>query len=191
MAVLLMRDIKHKFKRTVDPTGLPVTLAEVKRQALKLGTTETADDEEITDWIISAVADVEHDSQRSLMPQTWQLKMDEFPDVIELRKPPIVSVTSVTYLDSEGDSTTLSASLYDTDLVGEPGRIVPADGTCWPTVDCVPNAVTVTFTAGYPGAIPRAAVTAIMLNVKARFNGCEPGDAYWSNINRLRWEGGL
>lgn len=189
--MLLFHEVKSTLDRTVEPVSLPVSLTEVKR-ALKIDTTTTDDDAEITDWIISAVADVEHDSQRALMPQTWQLKMDEFPSYeIELRRPPILTVATVAYVDTAGDSQTLSTSLYDTDLTGEPGRILPAEGTSWPSTDCVPNAVTVTFTAGYEGAIPRAAWTAIVLNVRARFGGCEPDMAYWANINRLRWEGGL
>src|SRR5690606_41094835 len=50
-----------------------------------------------------------------------------------------------------------------------------------------PNAVNVVFTAGYPGSIPRVAWLAIMAAVKALYNGCEPGDAYWAMIDRLRW----
>jgi uncharacterized phiE125 gp8 family phage protein len=189
--MLLFHEVQSHLKRTVEPVGLPVTLAEVKR-ALKLDTTTTDDDDEINEWLLSAVEDVENDSQRALMPQTWVLKMDEFPSYeIELRRPPILTVASVVYLDTDGDSTTLSTSLYDTDLTGEPGRILPAEGTCWPSTDCTPNAVTVTFTAGYSGGIPRAAWTAIVLNVRARFNQCEPAEAYWANISRLRWEGGL
>lgn len=190
MDAYLFRNVQHRLRRTVEPSDLPVTLDEVAT-ALKLGTLTEDDQEEIRLWILAAVDDVETDSQRSLMPQTWVLKMDELPDVIELRRPPILTVASVAYLDTAGDSQTLSSSLYDTDLTGEPGRILPAEGTCWPSTDCKPNAVTVTFTAGYSSTIPKAAWTAIMLNVKARYNGCDPGDAYWNSINRLRWEGGL
>lgn len=187
---LLFHEIQHHLRRTVDPVSLPVTLAEVKR-ALKLGTTTPDDDEELKDWILSAVDDVERDALRALASQTWQLKLDEFPDVIELRRPPIIAVTSVTYIDTAGDSQTLASSTYDTDLTGEPGRVMPAEGNSWPSVDCTPNPITVTFTAGYTAAIPRPAWTAIMLNVKARYSGCDPGEAYWSCINRLRWEGGV
>jgi uncharacterized phiE125 gp8 family phage protein len=187
---MLFHEVQHLLKRTVDPSGLPLTLDELAR-AMKLGTLTEDDEAELTDWLLSAVEDVENDSQRALMQQTWQLKMDEFPDVIELRRPPILTVATVSYIDTEGDSQTITSTDYDTDLVGEPGRIFPAEGYCWPSVDCIPNAVTVTFTAGYQTAIPRCAWTAIVLNVKARYGGCEPGDAYWSNINRLRWEGGL
>jgi uncharacterized phiE125 gp8 family phage protein len=187
--VLLFRDVRHRLRRTVEPMALPVVLDEVSR-ALKLGTLSDDDKAEITRWMHVAVADVEHDSQRALYPQTWQLKMDEFPCEIELRKPPIIAVTSVTYLDTDGDSQTLATTEYETDLTSEPGLIVQAENTYWPGTECIPNAVTVTFTAGYQ-VIPEAAFTAICLNVQARYNGCEPGGAYWANIDRLRWESGL
>lgn len=189
--VQTFREIQSHLRRTVEPAALPVTLDEVSRMA-KLGTLTGDDLEELHEWVLSAVEDVERDSQRALMPQTWTLKMDDFPCYeIELRRPPILTVASVAYIDTAGVSQTISSSNYETDLTGEPGRIVPAENYQWPCVDCVPNAVTVTFTAGYDGGIPRAAVTAIVLNVKARFHGCEPAEAYWSNIDRLRWNGGL
>lgn len=169
----------------------PVTLAEAKR-ALDLGDTTTEDDE-INELIPAAVEMVEKDCLRAIANQTWQLKMDEFPcDEIQLRMPPVMAVTSVTYIDTDGTSQTFSSSLYDTDLTSAPGRIRPNSGsTGWPETQCTPNAVTVTFTAGYDSDIPRIAWKAILLALKSLYFGCDVGDGYWSMINRLRWEGGV
>lgn len=188
---MVFQDLKSTLTRTVDPAEYPVTLSEVKR-ALKLGTTTSDDDLELNDLIPVAVDMVERDAQRALARQTWALYMDEFPcEEIELRMPPVISVTSVTYIDTEGDSQTVSTSNYDTDLKSSPARIFPAEGTYWPSTDCVPNAVTVTFVAGYAASVPKVAYQAIMLAVKSLYFGCDAGEAYWHFVNRLRWEGGI
>lgn len=183
------RDIRSSLRRTVEPSGLPYTLAEAKR-ALDVGDqTDASLDTEIQELIAPAVAMVENDSQRALMPQTWQLKLDSFPDIIELRRPPVTAVSSVTYVDEDGTSQTLAASSYTTDLTSAPALIARED--TWPPTDERPAAVSVTFTAGYAGEIPREAWAAIGLALQSLYNGCEAGDAYWCQIGRLQWSGRL
>jgi len=87
------------------------------------------------------------------------LILDEFPpdarnctSTIDVPVPPLQSVSSITYLDNNGDSQTLAASKYDVDASSEPGRIAPAFGETWPDTRDVNNAVTVTFIAGYTTA---------------------------------------
>ena len=137
-------EIKSKLTRSVEPAFLPVTLTEAKR-FLDLGDT-TTEDPKLEDWIPVAVEMVERHSQRALVKQTWKLYLDEFPcGTIELRRPPVQSVSSITYTDGNGDEQTVSSSDYETDLKSAPGRIVPV--TTWPSAKCMPNAVTVTFIA--------------------------------------------
>lgn len=108
---------------------------------------------------------------RALVTQTWEMTMRHFPlgcdrihgDLrIRLSLPPLQSVASITYVDADGATQTLDASKY-TVVTGERGAIVPAYGETWPTTRDVPEAVTVTFVAGYgdaaddvPGAIRAA-----------------------------------
>lgn len=185
----MQKDVRSSLRRTVDPTSLPYTLAEAKR-ALDMGDVVDADlDTEVEELIPSAVEMVETDSQRALCSQTWQLKLDEFPAFIELRRPPITAVSSITYLDEDETSQTLAATEYDTDLTSAPGIISP--DTTWQPTATVPGAVTVTFTAGYSGPIPRAAWNAIGLALQSLYNGCEAGEAYWAQIGRLQWSGRL
>lgn len=184
--------VKSKLIRTSDPTDDPVSLLDIKRN-LYLGDTHT-EDEVLEDLLPIAVDMVERDSQRALKTQTWKLYMDDFPhcpDVIELRKPPVQSVTSITYIDTGGDEQTLAASKYDTDLNSEPGRIIPKEGTVWPCVHDEPFAVTVTFDAGYTGSVPPPAFSAIMLALKAHYFNCSLGEGYHSMIDRIRWDGGI
>lgn len=86
---------------------------------------------------------------RALITQSWTLKLDAFPPVIRLPRPPLQSVTSVAYTDTNGDPQTLNPSLYSVHTGDEPGFIVPAFGESWPATRNHPNVVTVTFVAGY------------------------------------------
>lgn len=154
----------------------PVTLAEAKAQ-LRLDTT---DDDTLVDALIAA-ATAHIDGRdgwlgRALVTQTWDLKLDAFPGIIEVPLPPLQSVDSITYVDAAGATQTLATSKYQVDLGGGwRGRIKPAYGEVWPATYDVWNAVTVRFTAGYaPGVgsptdyaenVPRAIKQAVLLMV--------------------------
>lgn len=88
---------------------------------------------------------------RALIEQTWMLSLDAFPACgeIELPKPPLISIESVTYTDVDGASQTLASSAYEVDLSGEKGRLYLAWDAAWPSVRIERNAVNVTFKAGY------------------------------------------
>ena len=61
------------------------------------------DDALITALIVTARQQAEHRTGRALVSQQWRQGLDQFPDdSLELPKPKLVSVQSVTYLDSNG-----------------------------------------------------------------------------------------
>jgi uncharacterized phiE125 gp8 family phage protein len=102
---------------------------------------------------------------RALVTQTWDLRLPCFPAVIELPLPPLQSVTSISYVDANGDTQTLSPSGYQVSGIGGSQRacIAPAYGTRWPVTRDVPEAITVRFVAGYPDdGVPPAIKQAIM-----------------------------
>ena len=112
--------------------------------------------------------------ERSLVNTTWRVKLDEWPcdedgdAEIELPRPPLVSVSSITYLDTANTSQTLSSSHYTVDSHNEPGRIVPSYNSIWPEVLDHVNAITVTYVAGYGATaadVPQAIKQAILLCV--------------------------
>lgn len=117
--------------------------------------TNTTNDPELTTWLQAATSFVETYTHRQTTSATWDLKLDAFPcgDCITIPKSPLVSVTSVTYTDTNGDAQTVSASNYTvvapSGLECAPGYIVPAYGVYWPVTRAVPNAVVVRFVAGY------------------------------------------
>jgi uncharacterized phiE125 gp8 family phage protein len=129
------------------------------------------------------------------------LYLDWFPECIELRKPPVQSVSSIAYLDENGDSQTLSSSLYRTDLNSRPSRIEPAYGQSWPSTYGVSNSITVTFLAGYTtqALIPEQAKQAIKLLVSHWYShrdavlagtiATELPLGYGSLIRSIQWAG--
>lgn len=134
------------------PDTEPLTLTDAKRQ---LRVEHALDDEYIQGAIAAARSHIETVTHRQLITATWVLRLDEFPDgegIIKLPRPPLQSITSVQYVDTAGDSQTLDSSLYTADVYSEPGRLMPAYGQTWPSTRAVPNAVTVTYVAGYGDA---------------------------------------
>lgn len=139
------------LKRTVDPAAVAVSLTRAKKQ-VELLETESAHDAHLNALIGAATEHVEQYTRRSLITQTWRLTLDAFPCEIILPRPPVQSVNSITYVDDDGATQTLSSSLYQVCLESSPARIVPAYNEVWPTVRNIPEAVQVTYVAGYGAA---------------------------------------
>jgi uncharacterized phiE125 gp8 family phage protein len=152
---------------STPPAAEPVTLAEIKEHLRIDG---TAEDNLLTLYARMAREAVEAETWRALMPQTWTLYLPGWPSngVITLPRPPLRSVTSVTYTSDAGVTATLPATSYRVDTASEPGRIVLAPGESWPTVALDSgNPIAVTFEAGYANAnsVPWIAKAAILLHV--------------------------
>lgn len=134
------------------PTSEPVTLAEAKLYCR----IDTDDDNTLVESLIeSARHRLENLTRRQMMSATYELILDEFPsgDQIELPGSPLVSVTSVAYLDTNGASQTLTVDdEYVVDIKSEPGRIFLPDGETWPSTESRLNTVTITYTNGYASA---------------------------------------
>jgi uncharacterized phiE125 gp8 family phage protein len=134
------------------PADEPVTLEAVKAH---LAVDADDFDDQIAGYIASVRAYLDGRDGilgRAIIAQTWDLKLRCFPAVIELPLPPLQSVTSITYIDANGDTQTLSPSGYQVSGIGgsQRGCIAPAYGERWPSIRDVPEAVTVRFVAGYP-----------------------------------------
>lgn len=136
--------------RTIAPTDDPLTVDELKRQ-LNLSLDISAHDELLLDCIKAAVEAWEADTPVVCCTSTWVEKFDCWPNVIELTRRPVQSVSSVTYLDASGDTQTLASSSY----VFDAARVKPA--VVWKPLIALPalsvsdniNLVTVTYVAGY------------------------------------------
>lgn len=128
------------------PTVEPVSLVEATAH---LYVTHSDDDALISAYIAAAREDAERRLGRALISQTWELALEAFPSAIELPNPPLVSVTSIKYLDTAGVEQTLDPSQYLVDTDSVPGAVVPAYGASWPSIRSQRNAVRVRYVAGY------------------------------------------
>lgn len=159
------------LKLQTSATAQPLTLAEAKLQC-RVETAFTDDDSLITAYIAAATLDAEHIMQRAVMPQKWQLTLDQFqksgnwnlaysvglaPHIwegIELRRPPVTGVDSVKYIAADtGVLTTLDPSVYQVVAASDyTAMIVPAYAQSWPTSRAQPESVQVIFSCGYADA---------------------------------------
>lgn len=102
---------------------------------------------------------------RALITQTWQMKLKRFPigkGAITIPLPPLQAVTSIEYVDGDGDELTLDSNLYQVVNRGKhKSRITPAWGQTWPSTRDQEDAVTVTFVAGYGDAASDVPVSLI------------------------------
>ncbi len=156
------------LEQTTAPAVTPITLDEAKEH-LRIPKAITGDDAYLERHLIpSAWQYVEKETQRQLITATWQLTLDCFPPwTIKVPKPNLISVTTLTYINTAGTSTSLTEN---TDFIistsSKPGRITPAYTKSWPTTRQVMDAVTLTYTAGFGAAansIPEDIIHAMFL----------------------------
>ena len=155
------------------PTSEPISLEEAKAQ-LRVSLDSADDDELIEALIIAAREQAETFTGRALLSQTWYLKLDTFPDdgsPILVPRPPLQSVTAITYVDMNGATQTWAASLYQVSAPAGPkaqnGRILPAYGQYYPLTRDQMDAVSIEFLCGWTEATEALKVpTAIKLGMK-------------------------
>jgi len=156
------------LKLITPATLLPVTVAEAKLQA-RLD--DDVLDTRVSAYITTATQMAEQITGRAIMPQTWELSLEEFPCEFELTRVPVVSVTSLKYLDFNGVQQILSSDLYTLDAADDFGEacVEPAYGTSWPIARCQSNAVVLRYLAGYADAasVPQSIRDWIILMVSA------------------------
>lgn len=164
------------------PAEEPVTLTEAKAH---LRVDISADDDYITACITAARIWAENFQRRAYVTTVFDLALDIWPEngVIELPRPPLVSVGSVKYYDEEETEYTFASSSYIVDTIGQPGRIVLKWDSLWPSETLRrANGVIVRFTAGYGGAddVPEVVKQAMKLVI---------GDLYENRENTIVAQG--
>ncbi|RPJ57215.1 MAG: hypothetical protein EHM12_09425 [Dehalococcoidia bacterium] len=166
----------RKLKAIGSVATEPVSL-ETARLHLRLDTEGSPpshpDDALVTALITVAREAVENFTELTVAVNTFQLKLDYFENLeIDLGTYPVNSITSITYVDTNGATQTISSSDYVLDTFSKPAQIVLAYAKQWPAVRNQPNAVTVTFEAGYTGdtspvtnVLPKALTQAMLLTI--------------------------
>jgi uncharacterized phiE125 gp8 family phage protein len=139
--------IKETTATTLDLSLIPLGVA---KNFLRVTGEESHEDARIIDLIKSCRQEVENDINRVILSATWTHRMDSFPiGNIVLVKTPVQSVTSVAYIDTDGNSQNLVENTnYQVDI--HTGRIGLVTGQSWPaTKTNTYNAVVITYVAGY------------------------------------------
>lgn len=152
------------------PANDPVTLAEVKEH---IRVDHSDEDDRIAEYILAATQRLDgRDGSLGacLITQTWTLTLDAFASEIAIPLPPCQSVDAITYVDPDGATQTLDAGAYQAFGLGstDGAKVRPLYGTSWPSIRNQPDAVAITFTAGFgddPGDIPEPIRTAIKMRV--------------------------
>jgi uncharacterized phiE125 gp8 family phage protein len=147
---------------TGAPATEPLSTAEAKTH---LNVTTSDDDTYIGTLIVAAREYVQNRIRRSLITQTIAAYFDRFDGCFELERGPVQSITSISYVDTNGDTQVLASSVYQADLVTVPARIVEAYQQTWPGTRDQLNAVTITYVAGYgaAAAVPQPIKQAMLL----------------------------
>lgn len=149
-------------KVLTPPTVEPVTLADAK---LHLRVDTSDEDALVTRLIKSAREECEHFTQRTIPTTTLGLYLDAFPDGdLHLPSGPAQSITSVQYVNEAGSLTALPSSVYALDDTQVDAALRLTWGSGWPPTRVQPNAVIVTYVAGFP-ACPESVRNWILLRV--------------------------
>lgn len=138
------------------PDGAAVLATDIKTQSR----VEIDDEDEwLETFVVPAVHQRAQDAtRRQLLSATRDLIMDGFPcwNVIEMPRPPLLTVVFIKYVDTAGTLQTWAADQYLVQAVEAPieprcrrGRITPAYGVSWPSTRPQMGAVTIRFTCGY------------------------------------------
>jgi uncharacterized phiE125 gp8 family phage protein len=186
---------------TTPPTAELVTLTEVKAHLRMEGITDR--DSTLQAHLDAAIAELDGYAGllgRALATQTWTLYLDRFPafscggpgNTIRLPLPPLISVSSVKYVDGDGVEQTLTAGTDYEVFAGERAEIRPAYGKTWPSPRGKARAVTIVFVAGYAvvstGVWPKKlhpVLSAVKLRVEQLFRGEDPArEAAIANLLR-------
>lgn len=132
----------NSLKLVTAPTSYPITRDEAKAHL------RVQDDDEndlIDTMIAAATAHAESFMGRSIMEQTWDLYLDDFPKCnkpIKIPRPPLIEVTEL----DDGNSPSFSG--YSVDLSGSRVYLTTA-GSSWPTLTGTQNQVRIRFRSGY------------------------------------------
>jgi uncharacterized phiE125 gp8 family phage protein len=174
------------------PASEPIIIADVEAHSrLGSGYIASLGETSAANIFIAAVRQkCEAITRRQLINATWDLILDRFPcgnrSPIEIPLPPLQTITSISYIDPNGDTQVLSSSLYrvitdvksSTDGQGnttytatpkcQPGIVLPIVGQSWPATQDDIAVVTIRFAAGYGSAgsaVPEGIKNWMLLNI--------------------------
>lgn len=137
------------------PENEPLSLDEVKAQR-RVSMSSNSLNRLFDLWVPASRQHFEEQTGRQCITSTWEYWLAGFPcgSIIELPKPPLQSVLSVTYVDESGTDVVLDPATYTVEKPSGAycarGRIVLVAGASWPTTIADERfSVRVQLVAGY------------------------------------------
>ncbi len=148
------------------PSGDVVTPAEAKAH---LRVDNSAEDALIASLIAAATTRAERHTQRALLTQTLELRLDAWPcSRAWLPRPPAASIVSVKWTPYGGTEQTLAGAAYALRAGTEPGQLV-FDRSLLPgdTLATLATPIAIRYTAGYgaAAAVPAPIKQAMLLMI--------------------------
>lgn len=159
---------------TVPPTITPWTLQDAKDH---LHVTHSNDDNYVQLLTFAVVNMTEKITRRALFTQTVKEYWDYFFGEMNLSRTVVQSITAITYYDSTGTLVTLDSDAYQSDLITEPARLLPAPWRVWPPTQWSKmNAVCTEYICGWTsrGQLPDALRQAMLMLLSHLYDHREP-----------------
>ena len=172
--------VRWSLEESTAPVSEPLMLPDLK-EWLRVDLDFKDDDLMLTDLITSGRKHFTEITNRAFVNTTYKLRLDKFPggllEPIRIPIAPLSSVTSVTYLDGDGNSQTWAAAKYDVDIYDYVGSVRPTENESYPATQAVIQAVTVEFVAGYGAdatSVPHDIVAALKVFIAGLYENREP-----------------
>jgi uncharacterized phiE125 gp8 family phage protein len=164
----------------------------------------TSEEDTLISALITAAREYcETFQHRAYITQEWELNLDTWPDkdYIEIPMPPLQSVESIKYYDTDGvehvvydpdETIPIGVDDFIIDTKSEPGRIKLAWGKSWPGTTLQPaNGICIAFTAGYGDAatdVPRKPIAALKLALGYLYEHRDDDAEMPQAVDRLLWQ---
>ncbi|WP_245458436.1 MULTISPECIES: phage head-tail connector protein [unclassified Mesorhizobium] len=160
------------------PTDEPVTVAEAKRHVRAVDFDD--DDECLASLIAVARNHVEKYCGVYLASQTVEVKADDWCDFAHLPVGPVTSITSIAYVDADGDAQTLDDTVYE----HRGDAIVVKYGQTWPSIQ-PRSLITLTAVIGTED-VPPAVKHAMLIRLADLYETRETADeSGWTTFDSL------
>lgn len=148
--------------KITNPTTPLITLDDLKPHC---HIDESAEDATIQGYINAALAYCERYSNSQFINCTWKRLVERWPSngVLKIHRGPLVEVDSVEYVDADGATQPWDDANYQVVTLVSPGQLGYLYARSCPPHRSQPQAIIVTYTAGYgesPDDVPPQAIQA-------------------------------
>lgn len=143
-------------------------------------------DEDILTAAVAYTEVAEQLTNRAFVQGSWKAGYRAFGAEMILPKPPLVSVTRVSFYDPGGVLRVLDPQDYFVDVDAEPAVLTPAPGRMWPQTIDRKNAVEVQYVCGYgptEASVPQTVKQYVKARIQQQFSPV--ANAKEANFDRL------